>query len=126
MVVTLDTMHLGWRPLDLDTAYVPFLYAVGSQTGLTDPVFMSRFGLEPFKHDEVPEYPYDPAKLDALLKSGDERMQLLRKLGVSWISEATGGTFRTWEDLKLIRDNWEGPLVLKGILCAEVGSPRII
>lgn len=120
LVVTLDTMHLGWRPLDLDTAYVPFMYGVGSQTGLTDPVFMGQQGLEPFKPDDFPDYPYDPTRLDALVKAGDEKTQLLRKLGTAWIGETTGGTFRSWQDLKLIRENWDGPLVLKGIMCAEV------
>lgn len=113
-------MHLGWRPLDLDTAYVPFLHGVGSQTGFTDPVFMARHGLEPFKFDDIPEFPYDPARLDALVQAGDEQTKLLKDLGVAWIGETTGGNFRSWQDLKFIRDNWEGPLVLKGIMCAEV------
>lgn len=31
LVVTLDTMLLGWRPHDLDTAYLPFAHGVGIQ-----------------------------------------------------------------------------------------------
>jgi L-lactate dehydrogenase (cytochrome) len=30
IVVTLDTWQLGWRPRDLDTAYLPFLKAIGT------------------------------------------------------------------------------------------------
>ena len=25
------------------------------------------------------------------------------------------GIFRTWDDVKFLRDNWDGPLILKGI-----------
>lgn len=33
-MVTLDTMLLGWRPHDLDTAYLPFAHGVGIQVRL--------------------------------------------------------------------------------------------
>lgn len=35
LVVTLDTMLLGWRPHDLDTAYLPFAHGVGIQVRLS-------------------------------------------------------------------------------------------
>ncbi|KAJ2967054.1 hypothetical protein NUW54_g13624 [Trametes sanguinea] len=57
LVVTLDTMTLGWRPHDIDTAYLPFYHAVGAQVGLTDPVFMKRFGLEPIAHGRCARVP---------------------------------------------------------------------
>ncbi|KAJ7465015.1 FMN-dependent dehydrogenase [Mycena latifolia] len=31
------------------------------------------------------------------------------------LKEYNSGLFRSWEDLKFLRDNWDGPLVLKGI-----------
>ena len=40
LVVTVDTMSLGWRPHDIDTAYLPVYHAVGAQAALTDPAFM--------------------------------------------------------------------------------------
>ena len=38
IVVTLDTFMLGWRPTDLDTAYLPFLQGTGIANYLTDGV----------------------------------------------------------------------------------------
>ncbi|EDR13677.1 uncharacterized protein LACBIDRAFT_230911, partial [Laccaria bicolor S238N-H82] len=86
LVVTLDTMGLGWRPHDLATAYMPFAHGVGIQVGKSDPVFMARYGKQPGVF-----------------------------FGREWLKEANSGLYRDWEDLRFLRDNWEGPLVLKGI-----------
>jgi L-lactate dehydrogenase (cytochrome) len=40
LVVTLDTHALGWRPRDLDGAFLPFLKGVGNQNYFADPVFV--------------------------------------------------------------------------------------
>ena len=39
LVVTLDTWTLGWRPRDLDRAYLPFLRGVGTAIPFSDPAF---------------------------------------------------------------------------------------
>ncbi|MFI6479207.1 lactate 2-monooxygenase [Nonomuraea sp. NPDC050663] len=39
LVLTLDTGLLGWRPADLDRAFLPFLNGVGLANYLTDPAF---------------------------------------------------------------------------------------
>jgi len=39
-------------------------------------------------------------------------------MGTEWVKEMSSGRQRSWEELKLLRDNWEGPLVLKGVQCA--------
>ncbi|KAL7279634.1 LOW QUALITY PROTEIN: hypothetical protein ACG7TL_006040 [Trametes sanguinea] len=119
LVVTLDTMTLGWRPHDIDTAYLPFYHAVGAQVGLTDPVFMKRFGLEPVAHDDVPEFPYDPAKFDERIRQGDKKAVELCRLGVEWVRQVAEGVYRTWDELAFIRQHWDGPLVLKGVLSVE-------
>jgi isopentenyl diphosphate isomerase/L-lactate dehydrogenase-like FMN-dependent dehydrogenase len=41
LVVTLDTPVLGWRPRDLDRAYLPFLQGKGIAQYTSDPVFRS-------------------------------------------------------------------------------------
>ena len=41
LVVTLDTPVLGWRPRDLDRAYLPFLQGHGIAQYVSDPVFHS-------------------------------------------------------------------------------------
>ncbi|KIY52489.1 oxidoreductase [Fistulina hepatica ATCC 64428] len=114
LIVTLDTMLLGWRPHDLQDAYIPFRHGVGTQVGLSDPAFMKRFNRQPIT-DFHPEFPHDPAKLDKLYAEGDPKVRELTQLGMEWNGEITSGTFRSWDDLKFLRDNWDGPLILKGI-----------
>ena len=41
IVVTLDTWQLGWRPRDLDTAYLPFLRGEGIANYTSDPAFQA-------------------------------------------------------------------------------------
>ncbi|MFN2562290.1 MAG: lactate 2-monooxygenase [Jatrophihabitans sp.] len=88
LVVTLDTWLLGWRPHDLDHAYLPFLTGKGLATYFTDPVFQA--GL-----DKAPE--------------DDMQAAVLR-----WLPMFTGAD-HTWENLAFIRDHWDGPIVLKGV-----------
>ncbi|EKM49799.1 uncharacterized protein PHACADRAFT_265499 [Phanerochaete carnosa HHB-10118-sp] len=117
LVITLDTMLLGWRPHDLQTSYLPFSQGVGVQVGLSDPVFMKSIGEEPIL--DVPEFPYDPKKVERRLKEGDEKTERAVNAGLQWMRDIHSGTFKTWEDIKLVRDNWEGPLILKGILSVK-------
>ncbi|KAG1727062.1 FMN-dependent alpha-hydroxy acid dehydrogenase [Suillus paluster] len=124
LVITLDTMVLGWRPHDLDTAYIPFLYGVGVQVGLSDPVFMKRYGYEPVHEKTV--FPFNPEKIrDAALKAGDATAQKAMKLGKEWLGETNSGSFRSWDDLQFIKDNWDGPIILKGILRASDAEKAI-
>lgn len=88
LVVTLDTWTLGWRPLDLDGAYLPFLRGVGTAIPFSDPAF--RAGLA-----QAPE---------------DDLMAAVGR----WVPMFTGTSLR-WERLDLIREHWDGPIVLKGI-----------
>lgn len=41
LVVTLDTPMLGWRPRDLERAYLPFLHGVGTANYFSDPAFQA-------------------------------------------------------------------------------------
>ncbi|GLB38551.1 putative FMN-dependent dehydrogenase [Lyophyllum shimeji] len=113
LVVTLDTMVLGWRPHDLERAYIPFGHGVGIQVGRSDPVFMARYGRQPVH--ERPEFPYDSVAMDKKFLAGDEKAKEGVFFGAEWLKECNSGLYRDWEDLKFLRDNWEGPLVLKGI-----------
>jgi lactate 2-monooxygenase len=118
LVVTLDTMCIGWRPRDLAAAYMPFAHGVGNQVGRSDPVFMDRYGREPIH--EHPEFPYDSERMDQLFLEGDEKTREAAFFGSEWLKECNSGKFRDWEDLKFLRDNWEGPCVLKGIQSVHV------
>ena len=115
-------MSLGWRPHDIDRAYLPFYHAVGAQTALTDPVFMRLVGVEggPRAHDDVPAFPYDPASFDEAAAAGDARTLEMLRLGEAWMAQLAEGVYRTWDELVFVRQNWEGPLILKGILSVQV------
>ncbi|KAL8732406.1 MAG: hypothetical protein Q9166_002804 [cf. Caloplaca sp. 2 TL-2023] len=94
LVVTLDTWSLAWRPADLDNAYVPFASGIGDQTGFSDPAFRAKFAKK-HKH-KTPED-------DVFLASRE------------WEADVFSGAAHTWEDLELIKVEWDGPIVLKGI-----------
>ena len=129
LVVTLDTFLLGWRPHDLDTAYLPFIAGVGVQVGTSDPVFMQRMGdgdgdgsggLAPSRPpDERPAFPLDLDAFRVRLAAGDEQARAAFELGTAWLGEANSGTFRSWKDIAFLRENWDGPIVLKGIQAVE-------
>lgn len=97
LLVTLDTWTLSWRPADLDNAYVPFASGIGDQTGFSDPVFRRKFKE---KHDKEVEN-------DIFLASRE------------WEKAVFSGASHTWEDLELLKREWEGPIVLKGIQHVE-------
>lgn len=122
LVVTLDTMAIGWRPQDLETSFVPFLSGVGVQVGTSDPVFMARYGKQPVT--DHPEFPYDAAKFDRDLAAGDAKVKEDMFLGTEWIKEVH--TYHDWDNLKFLRDNWEGPLVVKGILNAHDAEKALL
>jgi len=113
LVVTLDTMTIGWRPHDLETSFVPFPHGVGVQLGFSDPTFMARYGKQ-LVTDHHPEFPYNPLKFDQKIAAGDAKLKEESFLATEWIKETH--VFHDWEDLKFLRDTWEGPLVVKGIL----------
>ena len=88
LVITLDTTLLGWRPLDLDRGYSPFLENQGIANYTSDPVFRRRLTKPP---DEDP------------IAAGIAFAGLFQNPGLSW------------KQLPLIRNNWDGPILLKGI-----------
>ncbi|RFU75932.1 fmn-dependent dehydrogenase [Trichoderma arundinaceum] len=98
LVVTLDTVAVAWRPHDLDIANLPFLTGTGNAVGFSDPVFRAKFS--DMTHGDTPEgNPVAASKY--------------------WIGEVFSGEHHSWEDLQLLRNNWNGPIVLKGIMCAD-------
>jgi lactate 2-monooxygenase len=91
LVVTLDTRILAWRPRDLDQGHLPFLRGIGVQNYLTDPAFQAALA----------------SPVDA-----DPGAAILR------YTEVYGDLSLTWADLPFVREHWQGPIVLKGILSA--------
>jgi lactate 2-monooxygenase len=89
LVVTLDTFILAWRPRDLSRAYLPFLHRMGLANYETDPAFLGGLTSSP---DEDP---------------GASVMR--------WMS-MFGDPAKGWDDLVWLRDQWDGPILLKGVL----------
>jgi lactate 2-monooxygenase len=88
LVITLDTTLLGWRPLDLDLGYSPFLENKGIANYTSDPVFQRRMPV--------------PAEV-APIAAGVAFAGVFQNPGLNW------------DQLPLIRENWDGPILLKGI-----------
>jgi isopentenyl diphosphate isomerase/L-lactate dehydrogenase-like FMN-dependent dehydrogenase len=88
LVVTLDTWTLGYRPLDLDGSYLPFLRGVGTAIPFSDPAFRAGLAAPP-------------------------EQDLMAAVG-RWVPMFTGTALR-WDRLPLLRANWDGPIVLKGV-----------
>jgi isopentenyl diphosphate isomerase/L-lactate dehydrogenase-like FMN-dependent dehydrogenase len=89
IVVTVDNFMPGWKPRDLEQAYLPFLEGIGIAQYLSDPVF--REGLE---------------------KPPEEDMGAAVARFISVFSNAA----LTWDDLEWLRGRTSLPIVLKGIL----------
>jgi lactate 2-monooxygenase len=89
LVVTLDTWLLGWRPRDLQQAYLPFLQGVGIANYLADPVFRAALPAPP---EEDPQ------------------------AAVGHFVAVFSNPTVTWEDLALLRRTTRLPILLKGVL----------
>jgi len=92
IVITLDTLVLGWRPRDLRHAYLPFRQGEGIAQFTSDPVFRSRLSV--------------PPEEDPLLAAGT-MLSLFPNLGL------------TWADLAWLRERTSLPLLVKGVLTRE-------
>jgi lactate 2-monooxygenase len=118
IVVTLDTTMLGWRPRDLDRAYLPFAVGDGLAQYTSDPVFRRLAG------STVPAGPAGRPRLTelpALLRSVARMMSTTGRPPGS--ARAIVQTFLqtysrpslTWDELPALRALTSLPIVLKGI-----------
>src|SRR5215212_11954142 len=92
IVVTVDTLTLGWRPRDLRQAYLPFLDGEGCGQFFSDPVFCSRL-------DKPPE--------EDVLTAAAMMLATFPNLGL------------TWDDLDWLRGQTRLPILVKGVLTAD-------
>jgi lactate 2-monooxygenase len=92
IVVTLDTLILGWRPRDLRTAYLPFRDGEGIAQFTSDPVFRELLPV--------------PPEQDPLVAAGT-MLSMFPNLALQW------------EDLAFLRELTQLPLLVKGVLTGE-------
>lgn len=121
LVLTLDTTLLGWRPRDLDLAYLPFLRGKGIAQYTSDPVFRAALASESADGERPPvnlstlrtalaqARTFPDGTLGAL-RSGEARAAVQRF--VATYSRPS----LTWDDLAFLRDLTDLPILLKGIL----------
>jgi isopentenyl diphosphate isomerase/L-lactate dehydrogenase-like FMN-dependent dehydrogenase len=89
IVLTVDNSIVGWKPRDLQQAYLPFLEGVGIEQYLTDPVF-----------------------LEALEKTPEED----KMAAVGHFLGVFANPALTWDDLEWLSEVTTLPIILKGIL----------
>src|SRR3954470_14695618 len=89
IVLTVDNYLPGWKPRDLQQAYLPFLEGIGIAQYLSDPVFKS--GLEKSPEEDI-------------------------GAAVGHFLGVFANPALTWERLEWLRGTTSLPLVLKGIL----------
>ncbi|HWA66848.1 MAG TPA: lactate 2-monooxygenase [Mycobacteriales bacterium] len=89
LLLTLDTFILAWRPRDLVNGYLPFLSRLGLANYESDPAFLAGLSASPEE---------------------DPTASVMR-----WQS-MFGDPANTWADLAWVREHWDGPIALKGVL----------
>jgi len=92
IVLTLDTLQLGWRVRDLKNRYLPFILGEGIGQFTSDPVFRSRLSVSPEQ---------DPRGAGAAM------VGMFSNLGLRW------------DDLNWLRERTRLPLLAKGVLRAD-------
>jgi lactate 2-monooxygenase len=122
IVLTLDTMWLGWRTRDLDVGFLPFMHGRGIAQYASDPVFIALL-------NEALESP--PAGKPAVtLSTMAAAANMILKFPGSLAGKLRTGAPRkavqrflatfsrpslTWDSLSFLRDATKLPILLKGI-----------
>lgn len=73
--------------------YIPFIKGIGNQVGFSDPVFRTKF--EKTTGTKVEDDIFGASR--------------------AWLADVFPGRPHKWEDLAFVRQNWDGPIVLKDI-----------
>ncbi len=125
IVVTVDTTLFGWRPRDLDLAFLPFVLGKGIAQYTSDSVFNQLVGEEQGRAT--------PSPGRVTLAAARSLIELARRYPGSFWANLTSAAPRaavrlflkiysrpslTWDDLSFLRSLTQMPILLKGILDA--------
>lgn len=130
IVVTLDTTLLGWRAQDLDTAYLPFIRAMGMAQYLSDPVFMEQVN-DMKLSDEKRRFSLSSLKtLWQMLSNvkGSPLDHLKTKLPMKAVRHFIATYSRpslSWGDLDFLKGLTSLPVLLKGIQDPEDATKAV-
>ncbi len=123
IVVTLDTAMLGWRPRDLDRAFLPFIRGMGIAQYTSDPVFRELVKARMARPSHGPRPRVTPSAVRTLVEMTRRHPGRFRENLRSGEPRAAVETFLdvfsrptlTWDDLPFLRERTRLPIVLKGI-----------
>lgn len=126
IVVTLDTTLFGWRPRDLDLAFLPFAFAQGIAQYTSDPVFR-RLVEERRARGSEPTGRITPEAIRSLVKLARRYPGPLLENIRSGIPRAAVRLFLdiysrpslSWDDLSTLQSATKLPILLKGVLDPE-------
>lgn len=129
VVVTLDTMVLSWRTLDLDNAFLPFARGMGIAQYTSDPAFralvearLASGGGGSVSGERTTARP-TPAAVRSLVRLAREHPGGFRENLTSPVPRASVETFLdvfsrttlTWSDLAWLRERTRLPILVKGL-----------
>ena len=120
IVLTLDTTIVGWRSLDLDVAYLPFLRGKGIAQYTSDPVFRRIVKEQPATQQQQPKPNLKALKtLIDITRSGSGRDSVQKFV------ELFSRPSLNWDDLSFLRERTKLPILLKGILHPDDATQAI-
>ena len=120
IVVTLDTHMLGWRPRDLDIAYLPFIHGQGIAQYTSDPVFRQLVLDRAANPVAGPPPRITPAAIRTLLDMtrnypGGSLRSKEPRAAVETFLDVFSRPSLTWQNLAFLRERTKLPILLKGI-----------
>jgi lactate 2-monooxygenase len=121
IVVTLDTHMLGWRPRDLDVAYLPFIHGQGIAQYTSDPVFRRLVAERVANPTPAASRPrVTPTAVRTLLDMtrnypGGTLRSPEPRAAVETFLDVFSRPSLTWQNLRFLRELTTLPLLLKGI-----------
>jgi len=121
IVVTLDTHMLGWRPRDLDAAFLPFIHGQGIAQYTSDPVFRELVAVRVASPAPPGPRPrVTPAAIRTLLDMtrnypGGSLRSPEPRAAVETFLDVFSRSSLTWENLTFLREHTSLPILLKGI-----------
>jgi lactate 2-monooxygenase len=115
--VTLDTQQLGWRPRDLDQAFLPFIRGMGIAQYTSDPVFQRLLAerIAGRRDGSIPpaaKVRVTPATVRTAV--GLKRRGVAREAGELFL-DVFSRPWLQWSDLPFLRERTKLPILLKGI-----------
>jgi lactate 2-monooxygenase len=123
IVITLDTHMLGWRPRDLDVAFLPFAHGMGIAQYTSDPVFQSLVDERIAAAEPRASSPVTWSAIGTLMdmtrnypgRFGANLRSPRPRAAVDTFLDVFSRSSLTWDDLAFVRSRTELPILLKGI-----------